>query len=84
MRRPGKLVIMNTDQGRQCTPIDFIKTFKDADIQISMDKKGAWRGTVFVERLWRTVKYEAVYLRACDSVSAGRECLHWYLTFHNT
>ena len=49
-----------------------------------MDGKGAWRDNVFVERLWRTIKYEEVYLRAYDSVSAARECLARYLKFYNT
>ena len=84
MRRHGKPEIMNTDQGSQFTSIDFIKTLKDADIQISMDGKGAWRDNVFVERLWRTIKYEEVYLRAYDSVSAARESLRRYLKFYNT
>ncbi|WP_370395928.1 IS3 family transposase [Cognatishimia sp.] len=84
MRRHGKPEIMNTDQGSQFTSIDFIKTLKDADIQISMDGKGAWRDNVFVERLWRTIKYEEVYLRAYDSVSVARESLRQYLAFYNT
>lgn len=79
----GKPEIMNSDQGSQFTSIDFIKTLKDAGIQISMDGKGAWRDNVFVERLWRTIKYEEVYLRAYDSVSAARESLTRYLTFYN-
>ena len=83
MRSHGKPEIMNTDQGSQFTSIDFIKTLKDADIQISMDGKGAWRDNVLVERLWRTIKYEEVYLRAYDSVSAARESLARYLTFYN-
>ncbi|MEO1408213.1 MAG: IS3 family transposase [Pseudomonadota bacterium] len=83
MRRHGKPEIMNTDQGSQFTSIDFIKTLKDADIQISMDGKGAWRDNVFVERLWRTIKYEEVYLRAYNSVSAARESLRRYLDFYN-
>ncbi len=84
MRRRGKPEIMNTDQGSQFTSIEFIKTLKDADIQISMDGKGAWRNNVFVERLWRTIKYEEVYLRAYDSVSAARESLRRYLKFYNS
>ena len=84
IRCHGKPEIMNTDQGSQFTSIDFIKTLKDADIQISMDGKGAWRDNVFVERLWRTIKYEEVYLRAYDSVSAARESLGRYLTFYNS
>jgi putative transposase len=83
MRRHGKPEIMNTDQGSQFTSIDFIKTLKDADIQISMDGKGEWRDKVFVERLWRTIKYEEVYLRAYDSVSAARDSLRRYLAFYN-
>ena len=84
MRRHGKPEIMNTDQGSQFTSIDFIRTLKVVDIQISMDGKGAWRDNVFVERLWRKIKYEEVYLRAYDSVSAARESLRRYLTFYNT
>ena len=79
----GKPEIMNSDQGSQFTSIDFIKALKDADIEISMDGKGAWRDNVFVERLWRSVKYEEVYLHAYDSVSAARSGLARYLTFYN-
>ncbi len=78
IRRFGKLEIMNSDQGSQFTSIDVIKALKDADIKISMDGKGAWRDNVFVERLWRSVKYEEVYLQAYDSVSAARSCLARY------
>lgn len=83
MRHHGKPEIMNTDQGSQFTSIDFIKTLKDAEIQISMDGKGAWRDNVFVERLWRTIKCEEVYLRAYDSVSATRDSLRRCLAFYN-
>lgn len=83
MRRHGPPEFMNTDQGSQFTSIDFIKVLKGAGIQISLDGKGAWRDNVFVERLWRTIKYEEVYLRAYDSVSAARESLGRYLTFYN-
>lgn len=84
LRRFGKPEIMNTDQGSQFTSIDFIKTLKDAGVQISMDGKGAWRDNVFVERLWRSIKYEEVYLRAYDSVSIARKSLARYLKFYNT
>ncbi|MCH2078892.1 MAG: IS3 family transposase [Rhodobacteraceae bacterium] len=84
MLHHGKPEIMNTDQGSQFTSIDFIKALKVADIQISIDGKGAWRDNVFVERLWRTIKYEEVYLRAYDSVSAARESLRRYLMFYNS
>lgn len=82
--RYGKPEIMNSDQGSQFTSIDFIKALKDAGIQISMDGKGAWRDDVFVERLWRSIKYEEVYLHAYASVSDARKGLGRYLTFYNT
>tara|TARA_R110001632_G_scaffold24772_2_gene68676 strand:+ start:1272 stop:1466 length:195 start_codon:yes stop_codon:yes gene_type:complete len=56
---------------------------KDADIQISMDGKGAWRDNIFVERLWRSIKYEEVYLHASKSVSATRSSIARSLTFYN-
>ena len=70
------------EQGRRT--LTFIRALKDAGIKISMDGKGAWRDNVFVERLWRSIKYEEVYLRAYDSVSASRDSLARYLTFYNT
>jgi len=79
----GAPEIMNTDQGSQFTSIDFITALKDADIRISMDGKGAWRDNVFVERLWRTIKYEEVYLRAYDSVTAACESLRRHINFYN-
>lgn len=84
MARYGAPEIMNTDHGSQFTSIDFIKALKDAGLQISMDGKGAWRDNVFVERLWRSVKYEEVYLRAYESVTAARDGLACYLAFYNT
>ena len=84
IRRFGKPEIMNSDQGSQFTSIDFIKALKDADIKISMDGRGAWRDNVFVERLWRSVKYEEVYLHAYESVSVARSALDRYLNFYNT
>jgi putative transposase len=82
--RHGKPDIFNTDQGSQFTSFDFIKVLKDAKIAISMDGKGAWRDNVFVERLWRTVKYEEVYLHAYTSVPEARAAIARYLTFYNT
>ena len=64
LARHGTPEIFNTDQGSQFTSIDFIKVLAAREIKISMDGKGAWRDNVFVERLWRTIKYEEVYLRA--------------------
>ena len=81
--RWGKPDIMNTDQGSQFTGSDFIDTLKDHGIDISMDGKGCWRDNVFVERLWRSVKYEEVYLKAYDSVSAARAGIAKYLAFYN-
>ncbi len=80
----GKPEIFNTDQGSQFTSTAFTAVLKQADIHISMDGKGAWRDNVFVERLWRTIKYEEVYLKAYDSVSTARQSLGRYLTFYNT
>ncbi len=79
----GRPEIFNSDQGSQFTSIDFIKVLKNAKIAISMDGKGAWRDNVFVERLWRTVKYEEVYLRAYVSVSEARASIGQYLSFYN-
>ena len=72
LARHGKPDIFNTDQGSQFTGQAFTGVLADNGIAISMDGKGAWRDNVFVERLWRSVKYEEVYLRAYDSVSEAR------------
>ena len=84
LARYGKPDIFNTNQGSQFTSTEFIKTLKDAHIAISMDGKGAWRDNVFVERLWRTIKYEEVYLRAYANVPEARAALGKYLAFYNT
>jgi putative transposase len=76
--------IFNTDQGSQFTCPAFIQVLTKHNIKISMDGKGAWRDNVFVERLWKSVKYEEVYLRAYDSVADARANLANYLTFYNT
>jgi len=83
LARHGKPDIFNTDQGSQFTSQEFTSVLVDAKIAISMDGKGAWRDNVFVERLWRTVKYEEVYLRAYDSVSEARASISRYLDFYN-
>ena len=75
--------IFNTDQGSQFTSIDFTKVLLAEKIQISMDGKGAWRDNVFVERLWKSIKYEEVYLRAYDTVSEARASIGRYLNFYN-
>ena len=83
LARHGRPEIMNTDQGSQFTSVAFLTALQDAKIAISMDGKGAWRDNVFVERLWRTIKYEEVYLRAYRSVSKARRGLRRYLAFYN-
>jgi len=83
LERHGKPEIFNSDQGSQFTSLDFITVLKDARIAISMDGRGAWRDNVFVERLWRTVKYEEVYLRAYGSVSEARASIGRYIGFYN-
>ena len=83
LEKYGKPEIFNTDQGSQFTSIDFTKVLLDLKVSISMDGKGAWRDNVFVERLWRSVKYEEVYLRAYESVTEARASLGRYLAFYN-
>ncbi|WQP41051.1 IS3 family transposase (plasmid) [Sinorhizobium medicae] len=84
LARYGKPDIFNTDQGSQFTSVDFTAVLKKAEIAISMDGKGAWRDNVFVERLWRSIKYEEVYLHAYKTVSEARVGIGRYLTFYNT
>ncbi len=84
LARHGKPEIFNTDQGSQFTSVAFTGMLLDQKIAISMDGRGAWRDNVIVERLWRSVKYEEVYLRAYDSVSDARASLGRYLNFYNT
>jgi putative transposase len=79
----GKPDIFNTDQGSQFTCEAFTDVLHKHEVRISMDGKGAWRDNVFVERLWRTVKYEEVYLRAYDSVSDARASIGRYLDLYN-
>jgi len=83
LARHGKPDIVNTDQGSQFTGAAFTGVLANNGIAISMDGKGAWRDNVFVERLWRSVKYEEVYLRAYDSVSEARASIGRYLDFYN-
>jgi putative transposase len=75
--------IFNTDQGSQFTSEVFTGVLIANKIAISMDGKGAWRDNVFVERIWKSVKYEEVYLHAYDSVSVARASLGRYLNFYN-
>ena len=84
LARYGRPEIFNTDQGSQFTSEAFTGLIQSNGIAVSMDGRGAWRDNVFVERLWRSVKYEEVYLRAYDSVGEARASLSRYFTFYNT
>jgi putative transposase len=81
--RYGAPDIFNTDQGSQFTSMAFTRLLRDNGIAISMDGRGSWRDNVFVERLWRSIKYEEVYLRAYDTVSDARASIGRYLAFYN-
>jgi len=82
--RYGTPEIFNTDQGSQFTSSAFTGLLNDHGIRISMDGKGCWRDNVFVERLWRSIKYEEVYLHAYESVSQARTGIARYIDFYNT
>ena len=84
LARHGTPEIFNTDQGSQFTSTDVIKVLAAREIKISMDGKRAWRDNVFVARLWRTIKYAEVHLRAYTSVSEARAGIGRYLTFCNS
>ena len=84
LAKHGTPEIFNADQGSQFSSTDFIKVLAAREIKISMDGKGAWRDNVFVERLWRTIKYQEVYLRAYASVSEARAGIGRYLGFYNS
>ncbi len=81
--RHGVPEIVNTDQGSQFTCSEFIVKLKHHEITISMDGKGCWRDNVFIERFWKTLKYEEVYLRAYDTVSEARASIARYVEFYN-
>ena len=81
--RYGTPEIFNTDQGSQFTSLEFTDVLKAHDIKISMDGKGCWRDNVFVERLWKSIKYEEIYLHAYNSVSEARTGIGNYLSFYN-
>jgi len=82
--RYGKPEIFNTDQGSQFASSEFTGMLHGHGIRVSMDGKGCWRDNVFVERLWRSIKYEEVYLHAYETVSAARAGIGRYLEFFNT
>ena len=84
LARYGRPEIFNTDQGAQFTSDAFTAVLHEHGIAISMDEKGCWRDNIFVERLWRSIKYEEVYLHAYASVSEARAGIARYLTQYNT
>ena len=79
----GSPEIFNTDQGSQFTSVEFTRVLESRDIRISMDGKGRWIDNVFVERLWRNVKYEEVYLHAYGSIAEANRHLGIYFDFYN-
>lgn len=83
LARCGRPEIFNTDQGSQFTSEAFTGLLHSHGIRISMDGRGQWRDNVFIERLWRSVKYEDVYLKAYESVAQARQSLARYFDFYN-
>jgi putative transposase len=84
LTRYGKPEIFNTDQGSQFTGFEFTTVLKDAPIKISMDGKGRWVDNVFIERLWRSLKYECVYLNAFETGSETRAGIGNWIAYYNT
>lgn len=81
--RYGTPEIVNTDQGSQFSAEEFTRTVLKQGCKLSMDGKGAWRDNVFVERVWRSAKYEEIYLHAYDGVSQARSAITKYFTWYN-
>lgn len=81
--RYGTPEIVNTDQGSQFTALEFVEAITKRNVKLSMDGKGAWSDNVFVERFWRTIKYERIYKRAYDTVSAARADVAEYIGWYN-
>ena len=84
LARYGKPEIFNTDQGSQFTSFAFTNTLKDADIRISMDGRGRWMDNVFIERLWRSLKYECVFLNAFETGSEAQSGIDRWIRYYNT
>ena len=81
--RYGVPEIFNTDQGSQFTSLEFTGVLKDAGVRISMDGKGRWMDNVFIERLWRSLKYEQIYLAEYTTGSEARAGIGWWMDFYN-
>jgi putative transposase len=84
LRKYGAPDIFNTDQGSQFTSDDFIQVLKDHGIKPSMDGRGRWRDNIFIERLWKTVKYQEVYLKAYESITHAKKELAKFFDRYNT
>ena len=84
LARYGKPEIFNTDQGSQFTSQAFTTVLRDAEVRISMDRPGRWMDDVFIERLWRSLKYECVYLHAFETGSELKAGLGRWITYYNT
>ena len=75
--------IFNTDQGSQFTSFEFTTTLRDAEVRISMDGRGRWMDNVFIERLWRSLKYECVFLNAFETGGEARTGIGRWIDFYN-
>ena len=84
LARYGPPEIFNTDQGSQFTSVDFTQTLKDAGVKISMDGRGRWMDNVFIERLWRSLKYECIYLNDFETGSEVRAGVRWWIDLYNS
>jgi len=84
LARYGPPEIFNTDQGSQFTSLEFTQTLKDARVRISMDGRGCWMDNIFIERLWRSLKYECVYLHDFESGTEARAGIGWWIDFYNS
>jgi len=83
LERYGAPEIFNTDQGSQFTSLDFTEVLKKAGVKISMDGKGRWMDNVFIERLWRSLKYERVYVDEYRTGTEARAGIGWWMSFYN-
>ncbi len=81
--RYGQPDVVNTDQGSRFTANAFTQAILGRGVRLSMDGKGSWRDNVFVERVWRSIKYEEVYLKAYESVSHARRSIGEYISLYN-
>ena len=79
----GSPEIMNTDQGSQFTSLEFTETLKQAGVRISMDGKGRWMDNIFIERLWRSLKYESVYLHELETGTQARAVIGRWISRYN-